>query len=130
MKGYPEKVSVLEWDGSSRYLASAGSKDIVVWNTCGKSPAGTAPDVLKGHNARVTALCFQPQGSLLASGASDGSIFVWDLSQSGRPVGKWNIESSVTRLFWAVQDQQLVVGANDGSVNLFDANEGEAEIEA
>ena len=119
MKGYPEKVNLLAWDRSSRYLASSGSSDIVVWNTQGKSPAGTAPFILKSHSGRVTALCFQSAGLLLASGANDGSIYVWDLSQGNEPVAKWNIESSITRLFWVKGDVQLVVGAKDGSVNLF-----------
>lgn len=119
MKGYPEKVSLLDWDRNSRYLASSGSNDIVVWNTQGKSPTGTAPDVLKGHLGRVSALCFQSSGSLLASGASDGSIKVWDVSQSRDSISDWNIGSPVTRIFWINNDRQLIVGAKDGSVNRF-----------
>ncbi|WP_455223193.1 WD40 repeat domain-containing protein [Kaarinaea lacus] len=119
MKGYPEKVSVLEWDKSSRYLASSGSNDVVVWTTHGKSPAGTAPNVFKGHGGRVTALGFQNKGQILASGANDGSIYVWDVSKNSEFIAKWNIESPVTRLFWVNDDSRLVVGAKDGSINLF-----------
>ena len=129
MKGYPEKVSVLDWDSTSRFLASAGSKDVVVWTTQTKSPAGTAPQVLKGHNGRITVICFQSQGSLLASGASDGSIVVWDVSQNGKVVANWDIGSSITRLFWTNLDKKLVVGAKDGSVNLFDLSKHENQIE-
>ena len=130
MKGYPEKVSLLDWDRDSCYLASAGSSDIVVWKIQGKSPAGTTPLVLKGHSGRVTALCFQSRGLLLASGANDGSIYVWDLSQANKPVAKWTIDSSVTRLFWVKDDVQLVVGAKDGSVNLFNLSSNKNTDEA
>lgn len=123
MKGYPEKVNLLDWDRNSRYLASSGSNDIVVWNTQGKSPAGTVPDVLKGHQGRVSALCFQSSGTLLASGASDGSIHVWDVSQGREPVSSWNISSPITRVFWINNDSRMIVGAKDGSVNQFELND-------
>lgn len=129
MKGYPEKVNLLDWDQSSRFLASSGSQDIVVWNTTGKSPAGSRPEVLKGHLARVTAMCFQSKGLLLASGAKDGSIIVWDITPGKNPVAKWNIDSSVTHLFWVNDDTQLVVGAKDGSVNLFKLNDANSANE-
>lgn len=123
MKGYPEKVNLLDWDRNSRYLASSGSHDIVVWHTQGKSPAGSAPDVLKGHQGRVSALCFQANGSLLASGASDGRIYVWDVSQGRDAVLNWNISSPVTRIFWINNDSRLIVGAKDGSVSQFVLND-------
>jgi WD40 repeat protein len=44
-------------------------------------PQGTIARTFIGHVAPVSALCFSPDGSLLASGAQDTSVLVWDLKK-------------------------------------------------
>lgn len=40
---------------------------------------------LEGHSAQVVALCFSPNGRLLASAGWDGSVRIWELAD-GRPI--------------------------------------------
>jgi WD40 repeat protein len=116
MKGYPEKVSNIDWNRNSSYLASAGGNAAVVWKNTGKGPAGTMPKILKGHVQRITQLTFQHKGSCLASGAEDGDILIWRLKEGLEPVDKWHMISEITRLAWSPDDQFLVAGNKEGQV--------------
>lgn len=117
MKGYPEKVSNIDWNNNGHYLASAGGSTAVIWKNKGKGPAGTTPKVLKGHNLRITQLTHQHKGSYLASGAQDGDILVWQLKKGVEPVDRWQMNSEITRLVWSPDDQMLIAGNKEGKVH-------------
>ncbi len=119
MKGYPEKVSKIDWNSNSRYLASAGGNTAVVWTNKGKGPAGTAPKVLKGHLQRITQLMYQHKGHCLASGAQDGDILIWQLNKGMEPVDKWHMNSEITRLAWSPDDRVLIAGNKEGQLQYF-----------
>jgi hypothetical protein len=42
MSGYPGKIGLLDWNASSRYLASAAGKEAVLWDFSGTArPIGS-----------------------------------------------------------------------------------------
>lgn len=62
-------------------LVCAGTMDtfqILVWSM----KTGRLLDILQGHAAPVTALCFSPASALLASGSWDKSVRLWDVFES------------------------------------------------
>lgn len=75
--------------------------------------------VLRGHKSGVTALCFDPTGTRLASGAKDTDIVLWDLaSESGlyRLRGHNNAICSIAFL----TNEHIVTSSKDSLVKLWD----------
>jgi WD40 repeat protein len=76
MRGYPGKVTTLDWDRTGRFLATVGDNAVILWDFSGEGPAGKEPIVLDVHTYPVTTISFSPNGSLLVSGAGN-SFTVW-----------------------------------------------------
>ena len=65
-----------DWDG---YLSSGTwTGEIRVWD----AHTGEHLKILKGHTGGVSGLAFSPDGKTLASGRTDGTILLWDFSDS------------------------------------------------
>lgn len=118
MWGYPSKVRELAWDQTSRYLATGGSDTIILWDCSGKGPEGTTPRSLKGHETLLTALSYQAQGPLLASGGHDGLVMLWSPAQQEQVLGYVAYRSAISQLCWLPNDQQVAVGCADGTIEL------------
>jgi WD40 repeat protein len=119
MSGYPSKVKELSWDSSSRYLATGGGPMPCVWDCSGKGPAGTMPHQYEAHTDRVSALAFQHNGLLLASGGLDSLVALWAVGQKTTPVVQEYLPSPITHLAWSRDDRRLAVGTERGDVVLF-----------
>ncbi len=116
MSGYPAKVKCLVWDRASRFLATAGGQVVTVWDVSGPGPAGTTPARLEGHGDRVSALHWQPAGDLLASGALDGSVWLWNIRTGGRGMPAARLPSAIAGLAWTPDGARLAVVAEDGTL--------------
>jgi WD40 repeat protein len=120
MAGYPAKVRELAWDATSRFLATGGSDVVTIWD-CAKSPAGTRPVCLEGHEALLTALAYQHRGRLLLSGAQDGLIILWDHTRKLGPVAARNLDASVALVAWSPNDVHIAAGTAHGHIEVFAA---------
>jgi WD40 repeat protein len=87
-----------------------------VWDCAGKGPAGTTPRILEGHAGRVTALDYQRAGHLLASGAQDGNVLLWNAGKSSAALRQFRLGSPVTEVRWSPDGKRVALGARDGSV--------------
>ena len=120
MSGYPEKIRNMSWDSSSRLLASGGGIGITVWDCGGQGPEGTEPIGLEAHLDSITALAFQVDGTLLASGGREGMVMVWN------PVAGQDVlfyedyeDNEISCLSWSGRDSYLVAGTADGRLSLY-----------
>ena len=118
MSGYPTKVRELSWNATSRYLATGGGIDVTIWD-CLKSPEGSRPIVLKGHDKLISALAFQNRGDLLASAGEDGRIIIWNPHLNRRGLQGMAANSPITRISWSPNDQLLAVGTASGAILVF-----------
>jgi WD40 repeat protein len=118
MTGYPCKVRELSWSASSRYLATGGGAEAAVWDCSGRGPANTAPLILPGHERRVSAVEFQHEGPLLATGGEDGRVVMWRPGASQVLRGVAGLSQPVSQLAWAPDDRDLLVGCASGDVVL------------
>lgn len=118
MSGYPAKVRELAWHYSSRYLATGGGTEIMVWDCAGKGPAGTTPRILEGHPARVSALDYPRAGHTLASGGQDGLVLLWNAGKSSEPLRQFKLPAAVTSLRWSPDGTRFAVGCQDGSIGV------------
>ncbi|MCW5559477.1 MAG: WD40 repeat domain-containing protein [Verrucomicrobiae bacterium] len=116
MSGYPGKVRNLAWHYSSRYLATDGGPEAMVWDCGGRGPAGTTPRILQGHSRRITVLAYQRAGHLLATGGEDGQVLLWNAGKSSAPVHRYVFEAPITSLAWNRSDTALAIGTRAGVV--------------
>jgi WD40 repeat protein len=76
LKNYTKGTdSILDWSPDSRYIASAGNKVVYIQQADGKWVA-----ILKDHTDLVDSIAWSPKGNLLASGANDNTIRLWDVT--------------------------------------------------
>lgn len=119
MNGYQTKVRELSWDCSSRYLASGGGEQVIVWDFSGRGPAGSKPQMFSGHHSFISVLAFSPTGAKLASGGLDGVVIVRDLNDKQRTF-RAEGDSAVSTLAWSPSGSQLAVGFASGRITVFD----------
>lgn len=116
MTGYPIKVRALSWDGSSRYLATGGSSDVTVWDFTGRGPAGSTPIVMESHKDFISVLAFQHNGPLIASGARDGTIRLWDVGAPKTPPARGRHVGEVTNITWNDDDDAFATSDANGHI--------------
>ncbi|MBM3450436.1 MAG: WD40 repeat domain-containing protein [Armatimonadetes bacterium] len=119
MSGYPTKVRALAWAPSTRWLATAGSPDVIVWDFSGAGPAGTRPVTLARHRQLVTDVAFRDD-AVLASGGTDGLVVFWSVRRTGgSTLGTAEEASGVSRVAWQPRDRFLAAGYESGVVALW-----------
>lgn len=107
--GFPTTASYGPFTGEVRVWRVATGKEL--WRL---SPLGIRP-----------AVAFSPDGKLLATGGTDGTIRLFETA-SGKelPTKREGHIASVSSLAFAADDKKLVTGGRDDSVRFWDANTG------
>ena len=120
MSGYPFKPKALAWDHESKLLATGGDATATVWDFRGKGPEGTHPIQLKAHKSVCTRLAFSPRKSVLASGAQDGSVLLWEPRRGTQPIRYAFLEDEVTALVWHPEHRGLLGGDANGTLRFWE----------
>ncbi|MFQ3670166.1 MAG: WD40 repeat domain-containing protein [Verrucomicrobiia bacterium] len=118
MRGYETKVTALAWSHDSRFLATSGGTAAAVWDCSGPGPEGSEPLLLEAHRDSITSLAFQHHHLLLATGAADGTTFVWWPGRHPAPLLAFPLNSPVTALAWHPNDAALAIASADGQLHL------------
>lgn len=79
MYGHNNRVSTLAWNG---YMISSGGKDTKIINHDVRS-RNHLISCLTSHRQEVCQLKFNNDGSYLASGGNDNTMFIWDVKKMG-----------------------------------------------
>ena len=96
-------------DGQWLASISEGSPDVRLWTFDGRPRM-----VLRGHDARVTAIVWSPTGKLLASAAEDGTVRLWQPEGGPVLVLKTHTPKN-TSLAWSPDGKRLVSGGEGGA---------------
>ena len=75
---------------------------------------------LEGHIYRVTSVSFSPDGTMLASGASDGTVKLWDMATRRNTATLEGHTSVAYSVSFSPDGTMLASGASDGTVKLWD----------
>jgi len=104
----------------NRWLAASALNDVVIWDLRGQE----SPRYCKGHVSTVRALCFSPDGSLLASASYDRRIKLWrgpgwheERTMEGSP-------KETTVLSFSVDGRTLFTADAEGPVVLWHVSTG------
>lgn len=82
--------------------------------------------MLEGHQGWISAICFSPDGTLLASGSSDRTVRLWDPTNGllmGEPME--GHRSVITSLCFSPDGSTLACGSSDGAIQLWDLSTGQ-----
>ena len=120
MRGYDGKLELVGWSDNSRYLASSGGNEIVLWDFTGKGPEGTRPIVLNGHTERVDTFAWQPAGEHLVSGGRDWRLTLWRPNKATQPIDVQMLDSGISVVRWSPDGKRVAVGEKKGRVTIFD----------
>ena len=119
MWGYETKVLELAWSFNSRYLATGGGTQAVIWDCSGKGPENTKPVMLEGHRQLIKHLKFQRKGMLLASGGNDGLLAIWKIgSKKPDMLADAEFEAPIAGLAWSPDDRCVAVSDERGSLSI------------
>ncbi len=103
---------------NGRWVVCNDGSSLKIWDTLDF----TMPYVFTEHGTpRVTCATFAPDGKLLATGAEDGSLVLWDPSQRlafyKSPPGS----KAICRLAFSPDSQWLAAAGHDGTIRLWNA---------
>lgn len=84
---------------------------------------GTLINSLDHHSGAMEALAFSPDGTMLAAGASDGSIRFWRTGDFA-PIRSIAQESEVVSLAFSRDAQYLASSGGDGNIRLWRVSDG------
>ena len=118
--GHLKKCTSLGWSAAG--VAASGSSDTTV-RTWHVEPTGglRGCDVLKGHTGAVDALSWCPDTpSVLATGATDRSVRLWDTRAGWRCTGTVATKGQALSLAWTPDCACVVMGTRDDSLVVID----------
>jgi len=118
MSGYETRLKQLSFSHDSKWLATGGGKDVCVWDCAGAGPEGREPLQLP-QAARTTAVAFQNQHNLLATGDAGGTFTLWAPTRKNPMVAEVTMPSVATKFAWNADDSLLAVGTEKGAVYVF-----------
>ena len=124
LEGHTHGSTSVSFSSDGTLLAS-GSWDgmVKLWDVATRQRIATL-----GHGAKVSAVSFSPDGTLLASasGSQDGTVILWDVATrdqiatlKGHTDG-WNTYGATSVSFSAPDGAFLATGGRDGTVILWD----------
>ena len=110
---HPISVYVVDTNGNSTW------RFFTLWDV-----ATVSSDIATlEHTAGVSSVSFSPDGTLLASGANNGVIFVWDVA-SGENVETLTGHGSIISVSFSSDGTLLASGSSGGRVSVWDVASG------
>ena len=112
------------WGNNNLEVALAAIRNLLAtWTSTGSRKPAT-PSLLKGHTDAVRCLAFAPDGALLASGSSDGTVRLWEVASGREATQLRGHVGWVVALAFTPDGLALASGGNDQTVRLWDVAAG------
>jgi WD40 repeat protein len=125
---FPEAIHVAELSADGRMLAVACGDRVLLYDLQGRAIGKALV-----HTAAVSALALHPNGKVVASGAEDGSVRLWDVASGNQPgAAQQPAEAArpqkarldVRALAFSPDGERLISGSEDGQVILWKMADG------
>jgi WD40 repeat protein len=121
MSGYSARVRSFGWTVGTKWLATSGSEQLVLWPFAGKDgPMGKQPKMLAAIAVRVTTVACHPKQDVVAVGYADGTVLLVRTEDGAEVLGKKPGEGPVTALAWDAAGTLLAFGTEAGEAGVID----------
>jgi YD repeat-containing protein len=116
LTGYPDRVNLIAWTASGKWVAAAAADEITLWGSDSTTDTADEPLLLQGHEQSVTAMVAHPTHDLLVSGDADGVIALWSPGIADRPICINRTDGAVLAMQWDRDHQRLAITTSTGHV--------------
>lgn len=128
LAGHSSTPVTISFSPDGTVLTGAGDSTIRLWNSADGTEIANISTIEDEPLGRINQVIFSPDGSLFASGDSNGNIIVWDAA-SQTPQAQMTVQGAVNDLRFSPDGSQLVSVSDEQYVHLWDAATG-SEISA
>jgi hypothetical protein len=121
MSGYSARVRSIGWTVGGKWLASAGSEQLVLWPFQAKEgPMGKQPRMLAAFAARAQVVACHPRQEVVAVGYADGTVLLVRVDDGAEVLAKKPGEAPVSALAWDASGNLLAWGTEGGEAGVID----------
>jgi WD40 repeat protein len=119
LRGHSDAVSSLSFSPTQTNILASGSYDrtALLWDvTTGK----TIGSPLAQHTDNINALCYSPDGTLLATGSDkkDGTLRLWNTS-TGQQANKLDAGGSIVCCGFSPDGKKVAAGLRNGTIRIW-----------
>ena len=119
MSGYTARVRSLAWTADGKWLATAGSNQLVLWPFSGKDgPMGKQPQLRAPAEQLLNVVACHPKEGVVAVGFADGMILLVRTDDGAEVLARRPADAPVTALAWNPTGKLLAFGTESGEAGL------------
>jgi WD40 repeat protein len=121
MSGYSARVRSFAWTVGGKWLATAGSEQLVLWPFQSKEgPMGKQPKMFAAFAVRATVVACHPKQEVAAVGYADGTVLLVRIDDGAEVLAKKPGDAPVTALGWDSTGTLLAWGTENGEAGVVD----------
>jgi len=119
MSGYAGKVRSMTWGPGSKWLATSGATQLVVWPFAGKDgPMGKSPKIISPSEHRIATVAAHPKQEVCAVGYEDGMVLLTRVEDGAEVLAKRPGNAAISALAWNTAGNRLAFGTEDGEAGV------------
>src|SRR5262249_45123000 len=119
--GYTAKVRSVDWSADGKWLASAGSEQLILWSFQSKDgPMGKPPRMLAPYPGRAVIVSCHPSEPVTAVGYADGLLLLGRRGDGAELLAQNRGGAPAPALGWRAAGGALAFGPEDGEAGVFD----------
>jgi WD40 repeat protein len=121
MSGYSGKVRSLGFTAGGKWLATAGSEQLILWPFASKDgPMGKQPRMVLPHDKRCVIVACHPANEIVAAGFEDGMVMLARIEDGAEILARRPGSAAVSALAWSQDGGRLAFGTEDGEGGTLD----------
>ncbi len=117
-------MTALAKDPHHRFASIQAFANALVQTCQPKPPIGTTLLTYRGHIGGANSVAWSPDGRFIASGSSDGTVQIWDVTTGATILIYEGHSSSVEAVAWSPDSRHIASAGEDGAVHVWDAATG------
>ena len=121
MSGYSARVRSLDFSMGGKWLATSGSRELILWPFQGKDgPMGKTPRMLASAEVQAEVVACHPKQDVAAVGYADGLVLLVRIEDGAEILARKGTGAPIAALAWSASGTALAFGAEDGEAGVID----------